>query len=385
MTFEFLITYRNSAGTDIGQILCDLLSKVLEENDNEFEEDDVDRMLGFHLERSLEESTNENGDKERKLLIGFTLELPDDTAQIQTVVEEFTSALHETGPITHAVKFEDQLLRKQLAQRAEEIFYLEMKLRRVLSLVYLHAHKHEGSYDLLRDDAAQPMAKERPQPEHMKAAAENQFFHLTFSQYIGLNQRPEIKPPVLLKILRDSDTYDALREEIGRMPIEDKDDTDFLAGLSARMNSIEDMRNCVAHNRRPNKRVVENYENARPLLDELLDEYLARWECGLEGEGELSWDTETRQSVERAIEDSHWDDEARTITFRNDEERMADTVVSNREELEEYLQNVARDTFYAYCARDDGEYIAECDEYYVVERALAPIEDRLEELFGEHG
>ena len=194
----------------------------------------LNRMLRFHLERSLEESTNDVGEKERKILIGVALELPDETAQIQMVVDEFSSALHETEPITHAVKFEDQLLRNELSHRADEIFYLEMKLRRVLSLIYLHAHRHANAYDLLKEDAAQPMAKERPQIEHMKATAENQFFHLTFSQYIGLNQRPEIKPPVLLKILRDSNTYDELREEIGRVPIEDEDDAVFLAGLKKR-------------------------------------------------------------------------------------------------------------------------------------------------------
>jgi len=383
MTFEFLITYRQSAGTDIGQILCDLLSKVLEDNDNEVGADDVDRMLRFHLERSLEKSTNDVGEKERRILIGVTLELPDETAQIQTVVDEFSSALHETEPITHAVKFEDQLLRNELAHKADEIFYLEMKLRRVLSLIYLHAHNHEGAYDLLKDDAAQPMAKERPNPEHMKAAAENQFFHLTFSQYIGLNHRPEIKPPVLLKILRDSDSYDALREEIGRLPIADEDDAGFLAGLEKCMDSIENMRNCVAHNRHPSRKVLENYDTARPLLDELLDGYLARWECRNLEEWEPFWDTETRQAVENALEYAHWDEKARTITFRSDEEMRADTVVSSREELEDYLQDVARNTFYMYCSRDSGEYVAECDEYSVVERALADIGDRLETFFRE--
>jgi hypothetical protein len=43
------------------------------------------------------------------------------------------------------------------------------------------------------------------------------------------------------------------------------------------MDSVEKMRNCVAHNRRPSDAVVGHYNNARPLLDQLLTEYLATW------------------------------------------------------------------------------------------------------------
>lgn len=44
------------------------------------------------------------------------------------------------------------------------------------------------------------------------------------------------------------------------------------------MDPMENMRNCVAPNRRPGKSVIENYDAAIPLLDDLLNQYLARWE-----------------------------------------------------------------------------------------------------------
>ena len=46
------------------------------------------------------------------------------------------------------------------------------------------------------------------------------------------------------------------------------------------MEAIEAMRNCCAHNRRPSNKVEENYCNARPLLDQLLDGYLTHWAYG---------------------------------------------------------------------------------------------------------
>ena len=65
----------------------------------------------------------------------------------------------------------------------------------------------------------------------MKAANENQFFHLTFGQYINLNQRPPFKPVDVLKLIRNSEHYEALRAKILRNPIEHEGDADFLASL----------------------------------------------------------------------------------------------------------------------------------------------------------
>jgi hypothetical protein len=112
----------------------------------------------------------------------------------------------------------------------------------------------------------------------MRASAENQFFHLTFSQYIGLNQRADIRLPTLLDVLQTSGDYEAFRAEIIRAPVEQEDDAGLLAGLKERMDAIERMRNCVAHNRRPSDGVTQNYLNALPLLDRLLDDYLVRWQ-----------------------------------------------------------------------------------------------------------
>jgi len=279
MIFEFIIAYRRQENTDIQAVLTDTLGKVLEDNLNDFEQEVLAGMIRPRHEREGDDMTDANGTASRHMLLGFALELPEDTAQPSIVVEEFAAALFETVPVYHAVKFEDPLLSSDLAQFGREIFALEMKLRRVLSFIYLHAKQGpDDSYDLLRDESVQPMGKEKPKPEQMMAAAENQFFHLTFSNYIALNQRPELKLPSLLSIVRDSETYDAFRAELARAPINHEDDAILVAGLKERMDAIEVMRNCVAHNRRPTRSVINNYLNARPLLNQMLDDYLVRWE-----------------------------------------------------------------------------------------------------------
>jgi hypothetical protein len=278
MNFEFVIAYRRTEETNLPQVLAGLLNKVLEDNLTDLEPETIEQMIHCRQERIGEETIDDNGAASRHMLLCFTLELPDGIEQIETVVEEFAATLPDTSPIFHAVKFEDPLLHAELARRAEEIYVLEMKLRRVLTFIYLHANQDTDPYDLLHDETVKPMCKEKLQPTQLKAAAENEFFYLTFGQYIGLNQKPEFKLPALLQLVHDEESYEAFRFEVVRSPIEQEDDAIFLAGLKERMDAIETMRNCVAHNRRPSKRVTENYENARPLLNRLLDDYLGRWE-----------------------------------------------------------------------------------------------------------
>ena len=108
----------------------------------------------------------------------------------------------------------------------------------------------------------------------MQAASENQFFHLLFSQYTNLNNRQSIGLAKVLEFVKTLENYEDLRAEIQRVPVEDEDDADFLANLKSLMNSIDGMRNCIAHNRRPTRGITDNYPNARARLEERLDEYL---------------------------------------------------------------------------------------------------------------
>lgn len=371
MIFQFLISYHHTANTEIVEVISDCLAKVLEDNLNEFDNEVVEWMVIPSSERV--------GDYHR-VLFDFSLDLPDEIASPRIVMDEFAEALN-ADPVVHLVKFDDPLVRADLARWADEIYALEMKLRRVLTLVYLHAYQDGDPYELLREERVQPMNKDLPKSKHMKERAENQFFHLTFSQYIGLNRRPEFKLPDLVDLVRNKSTYDDLHEELTRSPVEDEDDAVFLAGLKERMDAIEAMRNCCAHNRRPSKKVEQNYLNACPLLDEMLDKHLANWEWQ-EPVEEMRWDREARQAVENALVSAYWNEDERTITlFDADDNRIRQTVAS-REELEQFLCEAASMAFYANAPREDGRFLVDCDDEDIVWAALEQYEQQLEEFFG---
>lgn len=381
MIFEFVVVYRREEGMSIHDILTDRIGRVLADNLNEVDSNTLRRIIGISFERNISQSNGEAVSPEHQILLSFTIDLPDETESIRTVVDEFADEL-QTSPIEHVVKFEDPLLHQELAQYAQEIFALEMKLRRVLSVIYLSAYQGNDPYDLLREEAARPMAKEQPTPAQMQAAIENQFFHLTFSQYVGLNRRPDItKVPSLVELIRVKETYEALRSELERVPVGDEDDAVFIAGLKERMEAIEAMRNCVAHNRRPSKRIVDNYVNVLPELEMSLDDIISQWSQVVEDE--MFWDTEARKAVEQAMESASWEDENRKVIFNDSDDHRSSKVVSSREELESYLGELARSAFYANAPHDEEGFVFECDEDAVVHGVLSNYEDRLASFFGE--
>jgi hypothetical protein len=101
----------------------------------------------------------------------------------------------------------------------------------------------------------------------------------------------------------------------------------------------------------------------------------------IDSDDEMPWDTAAREAVEWALKNAKWDTATKTITFYDPEDDRIQVTVTNREELERYLCGVAGDAFYANCSRDDGEFIATCDEESIVEEALEIVEKRLKKIF----
>ena len=292
MTFEFLIFYQEKIGIDICIVLFELLSQVTDELEiyfDDFDSDEVKELLIFRHKRLGDETIDQDGNTLRNTILGFAIELPEDTDEAQALVERFSQALAEADIISHIVKFEDPLLCNNLIEWSKKIFSLEMKLRRVLSLIYLNAYQGDF-YNLLREESVKCMAP--PTAEDMQNARENHFFHLTFSQYVQLNNRPDPQLRDLLLNIRSTESYDFLYAELNRKPVQDLNDAALLLDLKDKMGAIEKMRNCVAHNRQPSRRTIGSYELAYREIDTLLDSYLNQWGWQESVEGESLRDNE---------------------------------------------------------------------------------------------
>ena len=210
----------------------ELLSEALEAN--QYDLDDyalLDMVQVTHIRESYSESPETEA--VHHTLVGFAVEL-DDVNLSKTVIDNFAQSLADSAPIYHAIKFEDPLLQGELAEFSVVMFELEMKLRRALSFLYLHAYPNEP-YNLLRKDRMKTMPPNIPQSE-MQEAIENQFFHLTFGQYTHLNQRHAFGPKELFEAILESNTYDSLKAELLSAPIVHEDDVELLDDLRKLMD-----------------------------------------------------------------------------------------------------------------------------------------------------
>ena len=380
MIFDFIIVYQNDPSFNVREYLIERLDEALNNNLNVFENDAIERMLNFDFERRDEQTTDENGIIRQRIILGFSINMDDGTQSARIVIDEFTNSVQPD--IEHILKFEDPLLRQDLVRWAEELFPLEMKLRRALSLIYLYAYK-DIPYKLLREESVNIMNP--PDDAHMQSVAENEFFFLTFGQYISLNHKSEVRQiPALTELIRNQLSYDSLKAEIERLPIQNEDDSEFITSLRSRMDPIEKMRNCVAHNRRPSENVINNYLTAYPLLDDALDDFLSRYSIEqIEIDAETIWETSLRESIKNILDSAVWDNESKTIQFYDPDEEHTTRHISTREELAIYISEIARNAFSSYVPREDGEDVYEFDEDEFTEQLLEDYNDRLATFFQE--
>ena len=272
MTFEYVIVCSTNTSASVHALLSELLAEALEDSADEFDDDEVSRMINVKHERVGHSCVCTSGACNCDMLVGFALELPAIDAA-DAVVDQFTDSLPKSARVRHAVKFEDPLLQDDLAHWATEIFMLEMKLRRVLSFIYLNAYEYRDPYKLLKNDKVKPMTQDLEE-EDMAILSENQFFHLNFRQYISLNDRSKLQMADMVRMIRDSEDYEWFRQEVTRPPVKRSGDMDLLNDLKALMDPIEKMRNCVAHNRTPSAIVRQSYLATHRQVEDRLDRYL---------------------------------------------------------------------------------------------------------------
>lgn len=277
MTFELLVVCKvGFILDDLKELLYEKLSQILSDNLIEFVESTIELFIKISYIRDCE-TISTTPEEIKRTILGISVELPEEIENIEIVIAEFCSNILDIEQIEHVVKFEDEVLLSKNQQYFQEIFYLEMKLRKIISMIYLHQYS-ENYFDLLKEEIIKPPAKEQPVVEQMKDSFENEFFHLLFSQYVNLNtRRLPSKTDDFINLIRERNSFDDFLNELNRTPISKKEDMDFLASLKANLEPIEKVRNCVAHNRKIPNKLLQNFNNAKTILNNTLDAYLSEY------------------------------------------------------------------------------------------------------------
>jgi hypothetical protein len=211
-----------------------------------------------------------------KYIAGFSLNTEGD---FEDLADNYGQKLQSNSDIDLVIKYNDEVMAIKYQEYAKEIFDLEMELRDVISFIFLDTYK-EDCYNLLKDVnvTTRPLSKNvEPDENHYKSHFENEFFFLNFSGYRKLNELKDLKDPDLIGIILDSNDYEDLEKRILERGIRKERYKDFLAEIKQDLKPIEDLRNCIAHNRsierNDNYKMIVDYENARDRLKQSIYDF----------------------------------------------------------------------------------------------------------------
>ena len=270
VTVDYLVVY--SEELDLMELLTETLKNELEGVDDEpLEEEELKQYINIRYTKRREDETQRREDRRR--ISGFSVEF--DTAEewMGDLIDNFSESVADCTDegIEHLLKLNDPQLQRTLRDYGEEIFEIEMKLREALSLIFVDTYGQDF-YTLLKD--VNITQAEHPSVKRMQQFYENEFFFLFFSHYPRINDRKRPNQDGIFEYIQQAEDFEELKQRMTTNPITKERYVAFLASLRQQVDSIEKLRNCVAHNRSIPKRTLDNYKTAKDLLLEEINEFL---------------------------------------------------------------------------------------------------------------
>lgn len=369
LRMDYLIVH----SVEIDGIIFELLKDALDESSSKlFDEGEIAHAIN---RTGYTTRASESPEWVSSLKIDLEIEEVDKNAIIESFHQRLL--LGEDDGILHVTKLFDSDLKHKLAQYASELFDLEMKIREVLSIIFLDTYGAADGYGFLKDSSQSMMKNNAPGADDLRANLENELFYLLFNQYSVLNERASISnTKSLISIMSRATDFNSLRAELLRRPISKPLYVDFLAGLQQLVDPIEKVRNCVAHNRSISKRKAENYSTAKENLEVHIEEFLMEIT-----EVELAlYEKHALDYLRRILSESEWDYKEKTVTLYEDDDPRISTTCGTPEEFISELTQIAEREGYGVIPYEGGHPVWEFDGTDTALSALAEYEDELKEM-----
>ena len=267
------------------ELLTETLKRALEPVDDEPPADEVlEQLITIRYIK-----TREDG----RWACGFSVEFDSIEEQIQDLINNFSEFIADytadctDDRIKHLLKLNDPQLQRTLHDYGKEIFDIEMKLREALSLIFIDTYGKDF-YDFVNETTVNPISP--PSAKEMSESYENQFFFLLFSHYIRINnsKQPDLDRGRIEEYIEQAEDLEDLTQLITpKKPIPKTEYADFLESLKKRVDPIEKLRNCVAHNRSIPEEIIKDYKMAKDPLLKSIEEFLKQQAAsGVDGETE---------------------------------------------------------------------------------------------------
>jgi len=219
---------------------------------------------------------------DNKFTVGFNLGFDEESIwNIGQIIDSICEKLNYNDKIAVAFKFNDSTQFTLLSGLYDELYHIEMKLREAISFIFIDTYQ-DNFYDFLRDIDLTPQFERKPnlrkdeeeRKVYLKKRLENEFFHILFPQYCKLTQLKPLKHSDLLFIAEISNNFDEFKSNLVNRGVRKEDYLDFLNSIKEDMESLDAVRNCVAHNRTPIDEELDNYEKSKEELNQKIDDFL---------------------------------------------------------------------------------------------------------------
>lgn len=258
---------------DFKKELSSIVAESFEDNYILCDEGDLESALAINYIKELSKD---------RYNVGFGLQLDEEVIEnTEQIVNSVCQKLNDSDRIIVALKFSDSIQFALLNGIYEELYRTEMKLREAVSFVFVDTY-NDGYYDLLRDIELTPQferksnlrKKEEERRAYLRKRLENEFFHILFPEYCKLTELKPLKERNLFHIAEISADFDEFKGNIVNRGVKKEEYLDFLNSIKEDMESLNDVRVCVAHCRTPSDDELANYQKSLEDLNDKLDNFL---------------------------------------------------------------------------------------------------------------
>jgi len=228
-------------------------------------------IAGFSLVREFDVEESDANIKESK----DVEESKKLAEEFKRLADEFGQKLQSNSDIDLIIKYNDEGMQTEHQKHAKEIFELEMELREVISFVFMDIYRDDYFSLLSFQEVKGKGIKESEKENTFKKGFQNEFFFLNFNQYGELKIPDIVKVSTLNKLFGENTSGSNLKSRILNLGIFKHNDKykALLGSIKECMQPIEEVRNCIAHNRPLTFDAETNYYDARIKLEKLINNF----------------------------------------------------------------------------------------------------------------
>lgn len=157
-------------------------------------------------------------------------------------------------------KFEDNRFLEIRKQFFEDIYKIEISLREVISFIFFTTYY--DFWNFLKDLKINTVTKSIDHEDILKRF-ENEFFYISFSDYKNLLELRDLKENEKIELLKGSTSFDEWKNRIFERGIKDEPYVDFIESIKQDLETLENFRNSLMHNRSFWIRLKQSYEMAQ--------------------------------------------------------------------------------------------------------------------------